>query len=222
MAATVSKPLADSVQRINGSYLFKNPAELSKYYDDWATTYDSEVLDTANDYVGPVLTAAAALKAAGPSTIAKGEILDAGCGTGLVGVALKRLGATKVDGLDISPKMLDIARQTGAYRDLETADLTRAMSTRDASYDVVVCAGTFTHSHVGPNALAEFVRVLRPDGFMAATIVVDLWESAGFKEEVERLVATDQIKIVSCEVEDYRPGANVRAKMLVVQKIVSA
>ena len=55
--------------------------------------------------------------------------------------------------------MLERARATGAYRSLEPADLTRPLPTPADAYDAVVCVGTLTHGHVGPEALAEFVRI---------------------------------------------------------------
>jgi len=56
-----------------------------------------------------------------------GEILDAGCGTGLVGVALAERGARSIDGVDLSPGMIAKAKETGVYRRLAPADLSRPL-----------------------------------------------------------------------------------------------
>ena len=46
-------------------------------------------------------------------------IVDAGCGTGLIGVELARHGYRTIDGVDLSPAMVERARQRNVYRDLE-------------------------------------------------------------------------------------------------------
>ena len=71
-------------------------------------------------------------------------ILDAGCGTGLVGKLVKAQ-ATRLDGVDISPAMLERARQLGVYDDLQMGDLIRFMSKRPGHYDAVTSAATLVH-----------------------------------------------------------------------------
>ena len=55
----------------------------------------------------------------------RGPILDAGCGTGLVGEALSVLGYDPVIGCDLSQGMLDHAARRGGYADLVTQDMTQ-------------------------------------------------------------------------------------------------
>ena len=115
-------------------------------------------------------------------------ILDAGYGAGLVGQTLAMLGTKVIDGLDLSPAMLTVAKQTVAYRSLAQADLTRRIEKVDETYDIVTCVGTFTLGHVGPDpALREFVRITRRKGIVIATILEEVWISGGFKAEVKRL-----------------------------------
>lgn len=77
-------------------------------------------------------------------------LLDAGCGTGLVGGELVQRGFSALDGVDLSHGMLNIARSKGIYRQLEIADITRPLPFDPGSYGAVVCVGTFTAGHVGP------------------------------------------------------------------------
>ena len=72
-----------------------------KIYDKWDATYNDKLGDEAQSYVAPVHVAQIALKSS--NNIAKCIILDAGCGTGLVGQALAMLDAKAIDGLDLSP-----------------------------------------------------------------------------------------------------------------------
>lgn len=195
------------------AYTLSGPEDARALYDEWAATYDADLTGEAQGYVAPSVTADAVVAAAGTG----GEMLDAGCGTGLVGVELSRRGVGTVDGLDVSPGMLERARATGAYRDLAEADLTAALALPDDRYDVVVCVGTLTHAHVGPSALSEFARVIRPGGYLVATVLDDAWESGGYRPEVDRLCAADVLEAVSIERAPYRAGQQVDCRLLVLR-----
>ena len=84
------------------AYALTGPDDARALYDEWATSYDTDLADEAQGYVAPERAADTVARVAGVS----GEILDAGCGTGLVGVALVDRGATTIDGVDLSPGML--------------------------------------------------------------------------------------------------------------------
>ena len=195
----------------------QKPEDCRNLYDDWAASYDADLTGPANDYVAPALVAQA-VKAANGNI--DGEVLDAGCGTGLSGVALAREGAKVIDGMDISPGMLKLAKKTGVYRDLTLVDLMKEIPEKaDASYDVVTCVGTFTQGHVGPvPALREFVRVAKSGGVVIATVRSDLWASDGYEEEVERLKQEGLVEAVSTKEADYRRGAGVKARLLILKK----
>jgi len=72
------------------------------------------------------------------------DILDAGCGTGLVGARLRGL-ARRLEGVDLVPAMLEKAEDTGAYDVLQRGDLVEFLAARPARYDVVVSAATLIH-----------------------------------------------------------------------------
>ncbi|KAL2814465.1 S-adenosyl-L-methionine-dependent methyltransferase [Aspergillus granulosus] len=189
-------------------------------YDQWATSYNSDLADASQDYVAPILTAQAALQLNNNS---RPTVLDAGCGTGLVGQALTKGSVMVIDGADLSPAMLKIAHETGVYRDLILADLTQPIDRPDESYDVVTCCGTFTRGHVGPDpALREFLRVVKKGGTIVATVLHEIWLSGGYKAEVEKLVAEGLATVVSTEVNDYRKGAGDKATFLALRKTGTA
>jgi len=205
------------VSRINAN----PPAdELRRLYDDWAATYKQDLVGDSQNYVAPALTAQAVLKTLGTDHIdGRLEILDAGCGTGWVGTNLAQVGAKHIDGNDISPGMLKVARDTGVYRDLNVVDLTKPLTVPDSTYDVVTCIGTFLIGHVGPEALPEFVRILKTGGIVVATVRDNVWEENGFKACVEKLVQDKKINLISAEISDYRKGANVEAYLLIFSKL---
>ncbi|KAI5363155.1 Putative methyltransferase type 11, S-adenosyl-L-methionine-dependent methyltransferase [Septoria linicola] len=190
-------------------------AECKALYEEWAETYDNDVLE-GQAYVGPMMTAAAVKAANGR---VEGECLDAGTGTGLCAVALHQAGARTIDGIDISEGMLKVAERTKVFRNLKPVDMSKPIDIADNKYDVVTCVGTFTLGHVGPTpGISELVRVLKKGGVMAATIIDDIWVPQGFKAEVERLRDAGKVEIVSTELADYRKAYNVRARLVVLRK----
>ncbi|PSN64180.1 S-adenosyl-L-methionine-dependent methyltransferase [Corynespora cassiicola Philippines] len=192
-----------------------NVQDCLSIYDKWAATYNDEVGDEAQNYVAPVLVAKAALQYSSNPT--RSAILDAGCGTGLVGEALAVAGSRVIDGLDLSPAMLKVAKKTGVYRHVTAADLNERIQKPDQTYDIVTCVGTFTLGHVGPApALQEFVRVLKKDGIVVATILQEIWEAQGFDIEVARLQKEGLVSIVAQELIDYVKGHGDKAIMIVL------
>lgn len=198
---------------LDRAYALTGPRDARELYDEWAASYDADLADESQGYVAPGHAADAVARVAGLD----GAILDAGCGTGLVGAELARRGARTVDGVDLSPGMLERARATGAYRTLDVADLTAPLELPDDGYDALVCVGTLTHGHVGPSVLAEFVRVVRPSGYVVATVLDDIWEDGGFRAEVDRLAAGELVEMDSAELAPYRATQSVQCRMLILR-----
>ena len=68
--------------------------------------------------------------------------LDLGCGTGLGGKAFADL-VDYMDGIDLSAKMLDRAREKNIYRNLVTADLLSFLRDNEVLYDMILAADVF-------------------------------------------------------------------------------
>ena len=86
-------------------------SELMEIYDEWALVYEEDVAETWG-YRGPSVTVGTLIEFVNPETCA---VLDAGCGTGLVGALLQQAGFKQIDGIDYSEGMLEQARLKGAY-----------------------------------------------------------------------------------------------------------
>jgi ubiquinone/menaquinone biosynthesis C-methylase UbiE len=134
--------------------------ELMGIYDNWAQGYETQLLDEWG-YTSPqtaVKLLASAMQLDGV------HVLDAGCGTGLVGLALNEAGIVHLSGIDYSPGMLAEARQKGVYQALDCMDMNQPLAIAADVYDAVTCIGTFTSTHVAPEALSELIRVTRSGG----------------------------------------------------------
>ncbi|KAJ4989686.1 hypothetical protein SVAN01_04903 [Stagonosporopsis vannaccii] len=201
-----------------------SPEESRRIYDEWATTYDSDMLK--HDFTAPRLVAegvSRGLKLShlhrDPSQVLVGlRIVDAGCGTGTVGNELVKMGAEDVVGLDFSEGMLEIARKNGAYKDLKIADLTKRLDFEDEVFDALTCCGTFTHGHLGPEPLSEFMRVIKKGGVLVATILDSHWVEKGFEAEIDRLAKAGLCEIVENMVHQYRKDAG-GGRLLILRSV---
>jgi predicted TPR repeat methyltransferase len=164
-----------------------DPGEVADRYDAWAESYDDDLASWS--YQAPAVVAGTVLTRQPDAR----SVLDVGCGTGLVGQALRARGCeARIVGLDISQASLHIALRTDAYDLLERADLQQPLDVEDDAYDVLVCAGVMTYLPHVEATWREFARVVRSGGVVVVTQREDLWVPRRCQEVVDRL-ATDGV-----------------------------
>src|SRR6185437_6602748 len=100
---------------------------------------------------------------------AKHDILDLGCGTGLAGIAFKDI-AARLDGIDLSPAMIEKARARQIYDNLEVADLETALAQTPAHYDLLVAADTLVYLGDLDPVFAAAATALKPGGTFLFTV----------------------------------------------------
>ncbi len=88
---------------------------------------------------------------------------DLGCGTGRTGAWLREHGVLTVDGVDITPEMLAVARSKGVYRILVEADAT-ATGLNDGAYDLVIVCLVDEHLPDLRPLYREAGRLAKPGG----------------------------------------------------------
>ncbi|UPK92347.1 hypothetical protein LCI18_003282 [Fusarium solani-melongenae] len=201
--------MANLARSLNSSSV----AETLATYESWAESYNEDI--GKEEYTAPEIASGYVVKHLGPGKIRSATILDAGCGTGLVGQNLAKRGAIHLDGIDLSPGMLQVARRAGIYQSLNVADLSQRLDILDQAYDVVVCVGTLTQGHVGPDAFDEFVRVVKPAGLIAATVRESVWQKNGYEDKVKALDKSGEVKLLSDKLEVI--GTDVRAVFVMLQ-----
>ncbi len=172
---------------------------LAAHYNAWADHYDREVLEEgyqAPRYLADLMESLLD-KAALPAH--QCEILDAGCGTGLVGKILFSRGYTQVDGFDLSDAMVQVALKTKAYRRLlSQCDLTkRVLAFGDDRYDVTLAAGVFTLGHVFPSALIELLHVTKPGGLVIVSTRLSYAEQTDFEQLCRSLAREGRIELIA-------------------------
>ena len=97
------------------------------------------------------------------------DILDAGCGTGLIGQVIM-CRARRLDGVDLSDAMLEKARGKNIYNELHREDLVTFMACRANCYDLVICAATLIHFVDLRPAFAATATALRDGGLFIFTV----------------------------------------------------
>jgi predicted TPR repeat methyltransferase len=134
-------------------------------FDQFSADYDARMIGQLS-YAGPqILTDLADMVMMGREDL---SILDLGCGTGLAGVAFKAR-AARLDGVDLSPAMIEKARERGIYDHLAVADLETALGSAGPSYDLIVAADTLVYLGDLAAAFAGARARLAPDGYFLFT-----------------------------------------------------
>jgi predicted TPR repeat methyltransferase len=181
--------------------------EAAAVYRDWAATYDDDVFGrlafTGSARIAELLVAHL------PDPTA--PVLDLGCGTGAVGRRLAELGATTLDGVDLSPEMLEVAEGTGAYRALRVVDLTAAVVDLGGPYAATISAGTFTTGHVGAEVVPTVVAAVEPGGVVAWVIGGAEWPP------FERALASARLDVLHRALEPIRRDGPPEAVMYVAR-----
>lgn len=190
-------------------YTAKDHGELMDAYKGWAADYDQDTVDRFG-YVAHIATAAALAKVMDRKDAV---ILDAGCGTGLVGEELQRLGYSTMDALDYSRDMLDEAELKKIYQRHIQADLSKPLDIPPDRYDAVVCTGTFTYGHVKANAFNELIRITKKGGYICFTIREGAYEDYGYRRRMIELEQEKAWDLVAIENADYLKKEGVGCKM---------
>ena len=187
------KKISDNEAIDAALHLDGDPHKVKQFYEDWAKNYNVDT--TSSEYSGPVVSA----KLLSQYLPAKrSKLLDAGCGTGLVGIELEVLGYDCVDGFDLSDSMAAQATATGAYQlVLGGIDMMRAAESYPAaSYDAILSIGVFTLGHVPPEALLVLLQLTNPGGLLLISTRTHYYEQTNFQSVLDDLVASSQVELL--------------------------
>jgi predicted TPR repeat methyltransferase len=210
-----AEPLADMPQ-----------AYVQVLFDQYAPRFEAALVDDLG-YRGPSLLFKAVLSVrAGlrkPAFFKRA--IDLGCGTGLAAIAF----AEEVDrfiGIDLSPRMIERARATGLYAELEVADMAKGLRGKpDASAELILAADAMVYVSDLTPVLREVARVLAAGGLLAFTVenhsgegvmIGDGLRYAHGAGYVREQVAAAGLKLARCEDLSARNEDNVPAPGLVV------
>ncbi|CAH3163170.1 unnamed protein product [Pocillopora meandrina] len=166
--------------------------ELKCIYDERSGTYDQEILAVGAAFHKPLAKCLhnalkEVLKDKPKDQI---KIMDAGAGTGLIGVELKKLDYTNLCALDISPGMLNEAKKKNVYNELICAPLSgqQIPQIKSGQFDALISGGALHEGRVSSSAFVEMIRMVRADGLLCFNI----WEGQlGDYQEMMRQLEKD-------------------------------
>ncbi len=135
-------------------------------FDMYAETFDRDLVENLN-YQSPRLLAQ--LIARTVPADARLDILDIGCGTGLMGEGLRALKRT-LTGVDLSPNMLEQARRRGIYDRLIESDIAAFLDTQTDQFDLTVSTDVFIYIGDLAGIFVGVRRALRRDGLFCFSV----------------------------------------------------
>jgi predicted TPR repeat methyltransferase len=172
-AALAARPGDDSLRFLRDAAAGARPARppdafVSHLFDDMAARFDEHLVGTLGYRIPDRL--AAVLGDWLDARARPRRALDLGCGTGLVGDALRGR-HEEMHGVDLSPKMVEKARARRLYASVETGVLAGFLGARaPASADLLVAADVFVYVGELAGVFAQAARVLAPGGRFAFSV----------------------------------------------------
>jgi len=170
------------------------PEYVEALFDDYAPRFEQSLVEKLG-YRTPELIADVLRQVMAERGIGKfARAIDLGCGTGLMGEHVRELTA-RLDGIDLSGRMLAQARRKGIYDDLVQADLIAWLNEAGGAADLVLAADVFNYVGDLEPPLAAARRVLQPGGLVVFSLethaghgAVKLAESLRFQHSAQRAV----------------------------------
>ncbi len=135
-------------------------------FDQFSADYDMRMRAHLHYAAPEILLGLAAMVMPGRERL---SVLDLGCGTGLAGEAFRPL-AARLDGVDLSPAMIEKAKARGIYDRLAVADLESALAEAGPAFDLILAADTLVYLGDLSAVFAAAAARLAPDGFFLFTV----------------------------------------------------
>ncbi|KAM8826368.1 methyltransferase-like protein 27 [Synchiropus picturatus] len=142
-----------------------NSAQTTDFYDNWAETYEQDIVNKLHYSSPHKLVEYLAEKFVGDRE--KALVLDVACGTGLVAKLMEEQGFRNFVGVDSSIGMLKLAEHTKLYQALHQKLLgTELLSTEPDTYDVVALAGALDVGFVPISVVREMCSTAKSGGYI--------------------------------------------------------
>lgn len=171
------------IASLTGENTLRAPVKyVESVFDSYASSFDTHLQHALKYEIPKKLLA---LVSRNPPNADKWDVLDMGCGTGLVGKEFAPFAKSMV-GVDLSRKMLEQADARKLYQRLVQSDLLPMMQGEaTSSFDVIASADVFIYLGKLDEVIAEVGRLLRPGGIFAFSVEnCDASSSAGMHADV--------------------------------------
>lgn len=155
----------------------RDPKKIQEEFDNNSGSYDLEM--TKRGYNAPTTGVQLFAKVVSRKDCL---VLDAGCGTGMVGFELSKYGFSNIAGMDISLKSLEVAKSKNVYRIIRQQNLLEPFPFEDKTFDGLICIGVLSRFEPEKiiDVLGEFARLLTDDGVCVFSHREDLIQTTNF------------------------------------------
>ena len=194
-------------------YKLTSKKKVLEYYDDWTNNsqFNQDMVDWK--YTAPSNAAILLHKYSPNKDI---QILDAGCGSGLVGMELAKNGYININGADFSQSMMDLIPKN-IYKSLKLIDLNETLFYKENSFDAIICVGTFTYGHVKARALDEFIKITKNNGLICFTVNEGIYNKYKFDKKITELSKNNSWKILELSKSSYIVNKSVHAWLCIAK-----
>lgn len=182
-------------------------------YAEWAMTYDADL--TAAGYESPRRVAEAIRKFSTPDT----TILDFGCGTGLSGLALQAVGFKHIDGVEISPEMLALAKQRDAYNSVWQGKLGEITDVKRGQYQVIIAAGVISLGAAPPETLNLIIDHLDKGGMAGFSFNDPTVEDGSYDAILNSEILDRRVKVIFRENGPHLSERNMGSDIIVLKRL---
>ncbi len=194
-------------------YKLEKDKEIFDLYTEWADSYEQDVIQ--NGYKTPERCADDLANVTRDFTL---PILDMGCGTGYSGLALQKAGFTNIDGTDINPSMLEMARSRKIYNNVYLGTIENPLPDHTSSYSVISAIGVIGSGAAPVGLLKEIVNTLVPEGYFVFSLNEHTLKDPVFNEAIEESVSEGVCDLVSKSIGPHLEKLNTTSAVFVLRK----
>ncbi|MFL2799588.1 MAG: class I SAM-dependent DNA methyltransferase [Paracoccaceae bacterium] len=197
----------------SGVHVSSNREFVETLYKNWAETYDQEI--KKNLYSTPNRIASILAQTESNKGI---KVLDYGCGTGLSGLALKKVGFRNLVGIDPSDEMLQKAEEKKIYKSLINLNLDNPIPIKKGEYSIIIGSGL-----IGPGAASielfdTIVSLLNTGGSFLFSLNDKALSIPCYPKKLNNYIQEKKGKIVFKEYGPHLPGIGLKAMIYLLEK----
>ena len=186
--------------------------DMRDLYAQWSKSYDQEVAE--NGYATPSRVAKAL---ASHVEDLRTPVLDYGCGTGLSGMALRKVGFSNLHGIDVSKEMVTIAKEKKAYQTLRVVDPDAEPPLKTGEFEIITAIGVIGIGAAPLTIFDTIISLLVPGGLFAFSLNDHTLADPAFEAKVSDSVDTGEAKLILREYGDHLPGAGLKSNVYILK-----
>ncbi len=195
-------------------YELETDRDIFDLYTEWAESYEQDM--NKNGYRTPERCAS---DLANVTTDRNLSILDMGCGTGYSGLALQKAGFTNIDGTDINPAMLEMARFRNIYNNVYLGTIEKPLPENISTYSMISAIGVIGSGAAPVELLKELLGAISPGTLFVFSLNEHTLKDPAFAGAIEESIDTGVCDLVSRSIGPHLEKLNTTSTIFVLKKI---